>query len=267
MNKNSIGIRKICFLIAALSIVAFPAITKADDNNETDEDENNSAYVITGVSPSTIENNAATNITITGTGFSTISQVGAQLGEWEDDEKDETDDIAPLTNVIVINDTTITATVPAGIEAEDEEDVTVFDNGVSPSTHYTFEEAFTVHPSMEVDDEDEDDNDVIEVDHSNSNKLKTYFSLTVKGKIIEKKKWLKVKVGNRQAKIVRITRSGRNTVIRTRFSYGKMATNLYNVKLTYKDRLKKQISRNGKKKYINRWDRGSLTYNNAFQVN
>jgi len=55
-----------------------------------------------------------TGITITGSGFSGIGDIRAKLGAWEDDKRDATDDSALPTNVSVVDDTTITATVPAG---------------------------------------------------------------------------------------------------------------------------------------------------------
>jgi hypothetical protein len=254
--------KKLLGTVLAITLI-MPVITWADDD---EEDENNASYTITSVSPATVENLADTTITITGTGFSTITTVGARLGEWEDDEKDDTDDTFPLTNVTVVNNTTITATVPQGAEAEDEEDVTVYDSGVTPNTHYTLEDAITIHPSFEIDDEDGDEDGIVETDYSRNNSAKVFFNLTLQGKTIKKKRWLKVRVGRRPAKIVSLAKVGGATRIRARLNYGKMAAGQYNIKLTYKDRLTKRVRRNGKWKYRKHWENGTIASNNAFAV-
>ncbi|OGI26038.1 MAG: hypothetical protein A3J76_05505 [Candidatus Moranbacteria bacterium RBG_13_45_13] len=254
-------------LTAALALaLAMPVLARADHDDDENEGSESTTYTITSVSPSAIENYQSNEITITGTGFGTIVQVGAQLGEWEDDEKDDTDDVVALTNVTVVNGTTITATIPAGAEAEDNEDITVYDSGVTPNTYYTLEDALTVHPSFEVDDEDGDDDEIIEVDRTNLKSAKALFNLTVAGQSFKNKRWLKVRVGNKKGVISGITRTGDNTIVRVKFKYGKMAAGNYNISLTYKNRLKKAVTRNGKTKYRNIWESGTMTNNNAFVI-
>ncbi len=258
--------KKILALVLALAL-AVPVLAWADhDDEDENEGSESTTYTITSVSPSTIENYQANEITITGTGFSTIVQVGARLGEWEDDEKDDTDDNVALTNVTVVNNTTITATVPTGVEAEDEEDVTIYDSGVTPNTYYTLEDALTVHPSFEVDDEDGDDDQVVDVYQTSSKNAKAVFGLTVAGQSFKNKRWLKVRVGNKKGVITGITRTGGNTIVRVKFKYGKMAAGNYNVSLAYRNRLKKAVTRNGKTKYRNIWESGTMTNNNAFFI-
>ncbi len=134
--------KKFLALTLALAL-ALPVLARADHDDGGNEGQESTTFAVTSVSPSTVENYQANEITITGTGFSSIARVEARLGEWEDNAKDDTDDTVALTNVTVVNDTTITATVPAGAEAEDNEDVTVFDDGVTPNTYFTLDNALT----------------------------------------------------------------------------------------------------------------------------
>ncbi len=255
-------------MLLALAI-ALPVFAKADDSqgdNEGDNENNTTTYVVTSISPSTFDNNVDTLITITGTGFSTISGLGVRLGKWQDDAKDDTDNIFPLTNANVVNDTTITATVPTGAIAEDRESITVYDSNVTPNTHYTLEHAINVHPSFEIDDEDGDSDGIVEENYSRSNSAKSFFNLTLQGKKIEKKKWIKTTIGKRQGKIVSVTNVGNDTKVRVKLNYGKMSAGQYNIKLNYKDRLRERVQKNHKWKYGNRWERGTETSNNAFVV-
>lgn len=245
----------------ALAIAA-PVLALADE----DDGRESTTFSVTSVTPATIENDRANEITITGTGFSSIATVGARLGEWQDDEKDDTDDAVALTNVTVINDTTITATVPAGAEAENDEDVTVFDSGVTPNSYFTLDNALTVHPSFMVYDNDEDLNGIVEVFQTSSKSAKTTFSLNVAGQSYKNKRWIKVRVGSKKGVITKITRTGGNSIVRVKFKYGKMAVGDYNISLIYKNRLKRAVQSRGKTKYRTFWETGTMTHNNAFSV-
>lgn len=255
--------KKILVFALSLALVA-PIIASADDNESGGQ--KSTTFSVTSVSPSTIDNNQASQITITGSGFSTIVQVGAQLGEFEDNERDDTDDIGALTNVTIVNDTTITATVPASADADDERSVTVIDRGVTPNTYSTLGDALTIHPSFKIEDEDGDKDGIEEVEHSNSGSVKAVFNLTAAGQLYKNKRWLKVRVGNRKAVITKITRTGGNSIVRVKVKYGKMKAGSYNVSLTYKNRLKKAVTRNSKTKYRTIWERGTMTNNNMFVV-
>lgn len=253
--------KEILALTLALAL-AIPVLARADQN----EGQESTTFSVASVSPSTIENDQANEITLTGTGFRTIQQVGVQLGEWEDDRKDDTDDIMVLTNVTVVNDTTITATVPAGAEAENNEDITVFDSGVTPSLYFTLDNALTVHPSFILYDNDGDNDGIVEVYQTNSKSTKTTFSLNVVGQSYKNKRRLKVRVGNKKGVITGISRTDGDSIVRVKFKYGKMAVGDYNISLTYKNRLKRAVQSKGKTKYRNTWERGTITHNNAFSI-
>lgn len=256
--------KKLLALALTLAL-ATPILARADDDNEGNG-QKSTIFSVTSVSPSTIDNNQTNQITITGTGFGKIIQIGAQLGDFEDDQRDDTDDIGALTNVTVVNDTTITATVPASADADDERSITVIDRGVTPNTYSTLDDALTIHPSFQMEDEDGDNDGIEEVEYSDSGRVGATFNLNVTGQSYKSKRWLKASVGNKRATIVKVTRAGKNSIVRVKFKYGKMAAGNYNVKLVYKNRLKKGIQANNKTKYRNIWERGTITKNNAFAV-
>jgi len=126
--------------------------------------------------------------------------------------------------------------------------------------------AITVHPSFDIDDEDENNDGIVEKNYNSHNSAKVFFGLTLQGKTIEKKKWFKVRVGERLGRIIGVSNSGDDTRIRVRLNYGKMPAGQYNVKLTYKDRLKKKLSKNGKPKYRKYWEKETITNDNSFVV-
>ncbi|MDP1884611.1 MAG: hypothetical protein Q8L10_04555 [Candidatus Moranbacteria bacterium] len=252
--------QKILALALALAIAA-PVLTRANNNGVE-----STTFSVTSVSPSTVENYQANDITITGTGFSSIVQVGARLGEWIDNKKDDTDDAIALANVTVVDNTTITATVPVGAKAGDIKDVTVYDSGVTPNIYSTLDSALTVHPSFEVNDQDGDSDGIVEVYQTRSKNAKTVFSLTVAGQSYKNKRWIKVRVGNKKGVITGITRTGGNSIVRVKFKYGKMAAGNYDISLTYKNGLKKAVTRKGKTKYKTIWESGTMSSGNAFSV-
>jgi len=252
-------------LILALA-TPVAADVKKKSNAPNSNNENNASFSVTGVDPATAENNADTEITITGSGFSGISAVGAKLGTWEDDKKDETDNSVLLTNVSVVDDETITATVPAGTRAQNNQSLTVYDS--QNNSHYTLLEAISVHPSFSVNDTDtiNSGNQIMEVYQSDSNSSKANFSLTVLGKSFKNKRWLKVQVGGRKAVIAKVTRSGNDSIVQVKFRYGKMAVGSYNISLSYRDRFKKGVVRKNKVTYRNVWEKGTITVNDSFEV-
>jgi hypothetical protein len=252
--------QKILALALALAIAA-PVLTRANNNGVE-----STTFSVTSVSPSTVENYQTNDITITGTDFSSIVQVGARLGEWTDNKKDDTDDAVALANVTVVDDTTITATVPVGAKAGDIKDVTVYDSGVTPNIYSTLDSALTVHPSFEVNDQDGDSDGIVEVYQTRSKSAKTVFSLTVAGQSYKNKRWIKVRVGNKKGVITKITRTSGNSIVRVKFKYGKMAAGNYDISLTYKNRLRKAVTRNGKTRYRNIWESGTMSNGNAFSV-
>lgn len=258
--------KKKILALALVLTLAMPVLTRADHDEDENEGQESTTFSVTSVSPSTVENGQANEITITGTGFGTIVQVGARLGEWEDNGKDDTDDVVALTSVTVVSDTTITATVPAGTEAENNEDITVYDSGVTPNLYFTLDNALTVHPSFMVYDNDGDSDGVVEVYQTNSRKTKTTFNLNVAGQSYKNKRWIKVRVGNKKGVITGISRTGGNSIVQVKFKYGKMAAGDYNISLTYKNRLKRAVQRNGKTKYRTTWETGTMTHDNAFSV-
>ena len=256
--------KKILVLALALAL-AVPALTSA--KHKTIEDVNSSSFTVLSVLPVTLENNVVNTITIKGTGFDSITTPAVKLGAWTDDPKDDTDDSFVLTGVSKTNDTTITATVPVGAIAENNQDITVYDTGVTPNTHFTLAKALTIHPSFGVNDQDSNINGVVEVFQSNSSSSSAVFSLTVSGKKFKNKRWLKLRVGSKKAVITRVSRSGSyDTIVRAKFKYGKMAVGLYDIALTYKDRLREGVARNNKTKYRTTWENGTMTTSNAFQI-
>ena len=261
MNKKILMLGLILTLAVPLAVGA-----KKRSNSPNPNNENNASFLVTSVEPATVENNKDTGITITGSGFSGIGDIRAKLGAWEDDKRDTTDDSALLTNVSVVDDTTITATVPAGTHAQNDQSLTVYDSG--DGTHYTLLKALSVHPSFSVNDTDtiNPKNQVMEVYQSGSSSSKANFSLTVLGKSFKNKRWLKVRVGNRKAVITKVTRSGNDSIVQVKFRYGKMADGKYNISFSYKERLKKGIARRNKVTYRNIWEKGTITVNDSFEV-
>lgn len=253
--------KKFLALVLALAL-AVPALTLASNNSGSES----TTFSVASVSPSTVENYQTDEITITGTGFSSIVHIGARLGEWTDDKKDDTDNTVALTNATVVNNTTITATVPAGAEAGDIKDITVFDSGVTPNVYSTLDDALTIHPSFLVNDNDGDSDGIVEVYQTSSKSVQAVFGLTVAGQSYKNKKWLKVRVGNKKGVITKITRTGGNTIVRVKFKYGKMAAGNYNISLSYKNGLKKAVTRNGRTKYRTIWESGTMGNGNAFSV-
>lgn len=261
--------KKILVLSLALAL-AIPAFSSAKNANKKERantnNANNALFSISSVSPTTIENYAGTDITITGAGFSSISIVGVKLGTWEDNTKDTTDDSVLLSNISVVDDATITATIPAGTHAQNNQDLTVFDTGVSPSAHYTLADAITIHPSFQVNDLDGDNDGIVEVFKSNLSSAKATFKLTVLGKSFKNKRWLKLKVGAKKAVITKVSRVGTTSEISAKFRYGKMAVSTSNIILTYKDRMKYGVVRKNKVKYRNSWEKGTMGVGDAFSV-
>ncbi|HBU24992.1 MAG TPA: hypothetical protein DEB07_02015 [Candidatus Moranbacteria bacterium] len=261
--------KKILVFVLALAI-ALPSFAGAKNNKKKSSNnannENNSSFTVSSVTPTEMNNDVATGLTITGSGFSNITTIGVKLGSWEDDSKDTTDDSVLLSNISVPDDSTILATIPAGTHAQDSQDLTVFDSGVTPNAHYTLKDAITIHPSLQVNDADGDNDGIVEVFQSTRSSSKTTFSLTVLGKSFKNKKWLKLKVGNKKAVITRVARSGEDTIIRAKFKYGKLAAGSYNISLTYKNRLKYSVTNRNKVRYRNMWERGTMTVNSGFSV-
>jgi len=260
--------KKILVLALALAM-AVPALADAKKKKAVNtNNNNNSVFTVASVSPAEMNNDADTDITISGEGFSGIAVIGVKLGAWEGDAKDDTDNSILLSNITFSNDTTILATIPAGTRAQDNQDLTVFDDGADPKTHYTLADAISIHPMFTVNDEDGDSDGIVEVFQSSSKSSKAVFGLTVMGKSFKNKRWLKLKVGNKKAVITRISRSGENTIVRAKFKYGKMAANDYNINLAYKERLKYGVANSKNRlKYRNKWERGTITMDNAFRIN
>ncbi|MCX6766998.1 MAG: IPT/TIG domain-containing protein [Candidatus Moranbacteria bacterium] len=259
--------KKILALTLALAIAApVLALASNDDGENNNGGTESTTFSVTSVSPSTIENYQANDITITGTGFNSISHVGAHLGKFEDDEKDDTDDTGTLNNVTVVNDATITATIPAEADAGDMKSITVVDTGATPNTYFTLLDALTIHPSFEVNDRDGDNDGIVEVYQTNSKNAQAVFNLDVAGQSYKNKKWLKVRVGSKKGVISKVSRTGGNSIVSVKFKYGKMAAGNYDISLTYKNGLKKAVTRNGKTKYKTIWESGTMGNGNAFSV-
>lgn len=256
--------KKILVFALALTL-AMPVLAKTKFN-PSDNENNATSFSITSVSQDSMENNSDMTVTITGSGFSTIGVLGVKLGQWTDNANDDTDDSFALTNFSLDSDTTISVTIPAGSPAENNQDITVFDSGADPNTHFTLQDAVTIHPSFQVNDQDGDNDGIVEVFQSSQSSAKAVFNLTVLGKRFKNKRWLKLKVGNKKAVITKISRSGNDTIVRAKFKYGKMAANNYNISLSYKDRLKYGVRSKNRLKYRNMRETGTMTSNNAFSV-
>lgn len=256
--------KKKILVIALALVMAMPVFASAKKKTSVNaNNDNNASFTLTSVTPAEMNNDVANVITITGDGFTGIT-AGVKLGQWEGNSKDDTDDTFLLTNVSVVDDDTITATVPVGAPAEEEQDLTVFDS--SNNTHATLNNVITIHPMFTVSTDEGDNDGIMEVYQSSSKSASAVFSLTVLGKKFKNKRWLKLRVGGKKAVITKITRSGENTIVRAKFKYANMAVNSYNIALTYKDRLKYGVARKNKMTYRNMWERGTITMNDAFSV-
>lgn len=253
--------KKILVLALAL-VLAAPALGKTKFNSSINTD--NASFTVSSVIPTTAENNVPTTITITGTKFLSTGTYHVKLGQWMDNSKDDTDDTYELIDVGRVSDESITATIPIGAMAENQQDLTVYDSNTA--THATLQNAITVHPSMRVNDQDGDNDGIVEVFQSNSSSSKATFKLTVLGKSFKNKRWLKLRVGTKKAVITKVSRVGTTSVVSAKFKYGKMAVITSNISLTYKDRLKKGVVRKNKVTYRNTWERGTMTVSNAFSV-
>lgn len=252
--------KKKLLVLALALLIAAPSLTSAKRkaSPNTNNANNTTAFSVLRVSLDEVDNNIENTITITGTGFSASTTYKAKLGVWQDDSKDNTDDSVDLTDVIYGGETTLTAKIPLGAHAQNNQDITVYDSVLS--THYTLADAIDVHPSFTV-------NGTVEVFKSDSSSSKATFSLTVLGKSFKNKRWLKLKVGNKKAVITKVSRVGTTSVISAKYQYGKLAVGKYPIALTYKDRLKKGVVRKNKVTYKNVWENGTMTVNNAFGVN
>lgn len=255
--------KKRILVLALALMIAAPALGKTKFNSSINTD--NASFAVSSVTPITAENNVPTTITITGTKFLSTGAYNVKLGQWMDNSKDDTDDTYELTDVVRVSDESITATIPIGAMAENQQDLTVYDSNTA--THATLQNAITVHPSMQVNDQDGDNDGIVEVFQSSSKSSKTTFKLTVLGKSFKNKRWLKLKVGSKKAVITKVSRVGTTSVISAKFKYGKMAVSASNISLTYKDRMKYAVTRKNKLTYKNMWETGTMTANNAFSVN
>lgn len=260
MDKRTLC-KKGLSLFLALAVAApvlVSASSRAEFEDEDDDDSPNATFTVTAVSPETFTNIGDTTVTVTGTGFDSISQLKVQLGEWDDDSRDESDDAVIMTSPTVVGATQITAVIPVGSKVHDHIDLTVVDE--ANGTHVTYKRALSGEGSIDIDDNE--DSAVL----SSRSSAKTSMTATLEGRTIEKKGWVKARIGSRPVKIVSISRSGTNTVVKMRLRYGKLAAGSYDLVLTYKDQVVEPVLKNKKVKYQKFTERGTIRQTDAFEV-
>lgn len=258
-------------LLALAIALAIPSLTLAlskdrNRNGMDDANENNaSSFSISSVSPHEVPNGANNPITITGSGFNSIASVRVQLGKFDDNPKDTTDNVTVLTNVVRVNDTTITAVVPAGtpsgMAVKGADDLTIIDEGANPAMHFTLEDAVEIKSSVRAEDNS------VDFAFSSSNSTKSLFTVRLVGITLRKKGDLKARVDARRAEVRKIIRVGDDTIVTLRVKSGQLEIGNHVLTMDAKREFRKvTINKRGKEKIVKVKETEHLVENELVKV-
>ena len=215
-------------------------------------DEDNGNFTVSLVNPSEINNGSSRAVTITGTGFTSITKVAIYDKNFGVVEKES--NLTPLVSNFV-NDTEITATIPAGTLAG-QYDLWVYENLID--SYYVKYDAFQVNSEVSA------DNSIFYVSNSKSAKAKV--NVTYKGVVFSKKKWVKARVNGKNIPILKLTRSGSDSTIKLNLNYKNWKEGDYSLVLRYKNRIHQRYVKKNKFKYRTVWETGTITSGNIFSI-
>jgi hypothetical protein len=205
------------------------------------------ATTITSVVPTEVWADEDNTITINGSGFTGTEDVEL----FRETTYTPADEIRyRVLDYTVVDDSQITAVVPAGMRTGDYElwvdDASLADAVWIGSTALS---------------------SVTELNYTSSKKAKRTMSIEFEGLVLGKNKaWTTIKFNGRKATVKRVAKSGNNSTVTVEIKYGKWARGFYGLSVKYKNQVRAEIDKGGKTTYKKTWENGSATYSDIFEI-
>jgi|GEM_PF-1792314 len=101
---------------------------------------------------------------------------------------------------------------------------------------------------------------------SSSKKVKKRITFTFKDLTLTNKKYVKVRLNGRKVKVMRVRRSGNDSLVTVSLKYGRWPAGNYTLTMSYKNQIKVAYLKKGKTKYRKGWQTGSVTSENILTI-
>ena len=102
--------------------------------------------------------------------------------------------------------------------------------------------------------------------YSERSDAKASLTAIIDGVAINNKSWIKASIGGKPVHILSVKNDGENTTVEMKYDYGKLPVGVYDLVITYKKQVLKEVEVGGEVKYKKAFEKGTFVEAGAFQV-